>query len=186
MPAWNVPVYADIEGSFLLQVVRVRGKPVQLAGDNDRVRILALARELAQAAKTPRAASAEALMLLPPPPPLEVVEEDSRDVVTDRDEQPSGSTATLEQHADGITITVPPLGFRSFIRYPLLILVPAVLAVLTVWIAARSGPAVAREGLVGLFTFDGSFMAWLCALILTVVLAYVLSRPAQLTARRAY
>jgi hypothetical protein len=183
MPAWNLPVYANIEGSFLLQVVLVRGGSIQLAGDSDRVRMLALAGELARRAKVLRAASAEALMIPLPHSSLEVVEEDSRDVVADRDGQPGGSTAIVEQHADGLTITIPALRLRRFVREPPFYFILGVLAMLTVWIAASSAPAVAREGLVGLFTSAGSILPWLCTLFVMTVLVHVLSRRAQISAR---
>jgi hypothetical protein len=182
VPAQNVPGYTDVEDGFLLQVVRDRGRPVTLAGDNDRVRLLALAGELARRAKVLRAASADSLMLAPPSP-LDVVEEVSREVVADRDEQPAGSTAILEQHADGVTITVPPLGLRGFIKDRSFAGSLLVGVILTAFIAVGATPAVARDGIVGLFTFTGSIVLWPCALFVTVMLAYFLSRGARLSAR---
>jgi hypothetical protein len=182
VPAGNVPGYTDVEGGFLLQVVRDRGGPLTLAGDNDCVRLLALAGELARRAKVLRASSAESLMLAAPSP-LDVVEEDSRDLVADRDEQPDGSTAILEQHADGVTIAVPPLGLRGFIKDRSFAGSLLVGVILTAFIAAGAAPTVARDGIVGLFTFTGSIVLWPCALFAMVMLAYFLSRGARLSAR---
>jgi hypothetical protein len=181
-PAWNVPHLADVEGSFLLHLVRVRGRPVRLAGDNDRVRLLALAVELAHRAKAVRAASGEALMM-PPPSPLEVLEEDSRDVVSDRNEQPAGSRVVLEHHADGVTITVPSLWVRGCLKEPTVPVCLGLFVALAAWIAYGSATAVARHGLVGVLTFEGSIMPWLLALFVTLMLTYLLMRGAQLSAR---
>jgi hypothetical protein len=161
--------------------MRRRGGPVRLAGEHDRVRLLVLAGELARCAKALRATAAKALML-PTPRPLDVIDQESLDVISDRDEQPAGSTTTLERHADGVTIAVPPLGCRGFLKEPGLIAL-GLLAALNAWIAVGSAAAVRRDGLVGVFTFEGSILVWPLVLFVTLMLTYELGRRAQLSAR---
>jgi hypothetical protein len=182
VPAGNVTHYEGAEGSFVLQAVRVRGGPVSLAGNDERVPLLALAGELARRGKAPRAASAEALML-PPPTVLEVVEEESRSVVAERDEQPALSSAILQHHADGVTITVPPLGLRGFLVQPVFLTNLVLIVALAAWIAVGAAPAVARVGFVGLFTFKGAIMPWMLEIFVLLATAHVFSRRAQLSAR---
>jgi hypothetical protein len=178
-PAWNVPGYGAIEGSFLLRLIRLRGGPLLLAGDEDRARLLVLAHELARRAKVARAAAAD----IPVLPPVEVVEENSLDLVSDRYEQPPGSTATLEQHADGVTITVPALGLHALVQQPALLMLALLLAASFTWITATVVPAAARAGLSGVFARDPSMIAWPVALVFTPVLAHLLSRRAELSSR---
>ena len=78
--------------------------------------------------------------MLPPPTVLEVVEEESRSVVFERDEQPALSSAILEHHADGVTITVPPLGLRGFLVQPIFLINLVLIVALAAWIAVGSAP----------------------------------------------
>jgi hypothetical protein len=180
VPAWNVPGFVEVEGGFLLQLTRMRGKPILLAGDDDRGRLLGLANELARRAIAARGAAFEALTV---PPLVEVVEEESRDVVSDRDEQPAGSTATLEQHDDGVTITVPPTGMQGLLEDQAILPVLAIAVALTTWIAVATARAVAESGPVGVFTFEGAYIAWPGVLILAANVASAFRRSGQLEAR---
>ena len=182
VPAGNVTHYEGVEGSFVLQAVRVRGGRVSLAGNDERVLLLAFAGELVRLGKAPRAASAETLML-PPPTVLEVVEEESRSVVTEREEQPALSSAILEHHADGVTITIPPLGLRGFLVQPVLLINLVLIVALAAWIAVGSAPAVARVGFVGLVTFNGAIVPWMLEIFVILATAHVFSRRAQLSVR---
>jgi hypothetical protein len=181
-PAWNVRELADFEGSFVLQVVRVRGNPILIAGKDDRIWLLNLADDLARRAKAARDSSADAL-LQAPLLPVEVVEEFSRDVVSDRALQPAGSKATLEQHADGVTITLPPPGLKGLIPQPALTVILTIVIVSIGWIVVTSVLTVPRDGLRGLITSPGSAIAWPIAVAFTPWLVFSLICKAQLSAR---
>ena len=181
-PAGNEPAFAGKQGTFLLQLVPVHGKPVWLGGDDDRDRLRAVAEMLSGAAKGRRAALAEAHMAAWPPP-LAVVEECPRDVIVDREVQPRESTAILEHSGDGLTITIPPFGLRRIVEDRGVASILVIIAGMSAWFAAYAPQAVARDGLFGLFSFKGSMLTVPPALVLTLILAGVLSRRAELSVR---
>ena len=183
VPAGNEPAFAGTQGTFLLQLVPVRGKAVWLGGDDDRDRLRAVAEMLAGAAKKHRAALAEA-HILPAPPMLEVVEECPRDVIVDRDLQPRQSTAILERSGDQVTITIPPFGLRRLVEDRGAASVLLITGGFSAWFALYAPQAVAVDGLFGLFSFKGSILTLPPVLVLTLVLAHVLSRRAELSVRK--
>jgi hypothetical protein len=182
VPARNVAGFEVVNGGFLLIARRARGGPVRLAGDEDRDRLLALAAEVARRTGRSPADSDEAWVGSLP----KVVEENDRGAVVDRDHPPAGSTAILKHHADGVTITIPRQRFSDFIHDPHgpgLVSILVVVVLLAGWIAFGSAPAIARNGIIGLFAFEGALLAWPVALVPVVLLTSVLGRQAEISTR---
>ena len=111
--------------------------------------LLALAGDLARRSKGLRVDWND---LLTPPLPIEVVEEAPRGVIVDRERQPPGSTATVEQHPDGVTITIPSLNWGELFRGPGFTIALAIVIVLWAWIITDAVQAAAQNGHVVLFT----------------------------------
>ncbi len=181
-PALNVREFINVESGFVLQVERMRGAPVLITGDDDRFRLLNLADELDRWAKASAGASAESLAQ-PPRSPVTVVEEASRGVVFDRDKQPKGSRALVEQHADGVTITIPPLGLGGCIQQPKLCLCVLMVSAAIAWIVVTAVLIVPEHGLRGLITTPGSVLALPIAAAFTPLLILRMIAQAQLSAR---
>jgi hypothetical protein len=66
---------------------------------------------------------------------------------------------------------------------PSLAVLLAIVAASIAWIAVSRAPAVERDGLAGMFARDSSMMAWPVVLVMAPLLAAVLSRRAELSAR---
>jgi hypothetical protein len=178
-PAWNAPGLASLERTFLLQAVRFRGQPVRIAGNENRDWLLNLADDLARRAKAARDAAPETL-LQPGLAPLKVVEEISRDLVSERTRQPAHSRATFEEHVDGVTITLPPLGLGGCLAEhgPM-----AVLVIVTVsigWVVVTGFLNVPRAGL---FMWGSALSVGLAALVFIPNLVSSLIDQAKLSAR---
>jgi hypothetical protein len=110
--------------------------------------------------------------------------ENSRDLVSDRDSPPSGSTSVFERHADGVTITIPPTGMQNFLGDRSNFLVLFIAGALIAWIAVGSARAVAQNGPSAVLTFDGACIAWPGALILAASIACTLRRSGRLVVGR--
>jgi hypothetical protein len=175
-----VPGFVEIDDGFLLQIARVNSGPIVLAGDDDRKRLLALASEISGRASAVRASDSEASIAAAP---VEVVEEESRDVVSDRNELPPNSKVIVERHADGVTITVPPAGLRGLLETRLILALVVIAVGLCAWITVAGATAVAKDGFIGVFTFEGALMVWPAVLILAANFVLATRQSGELAAR---
>jgi hypothetical protein len=179
-PAGNEPFFANAEGNFILWLIRKRSVPVRLAGAEDRIRLLALAGDLVRRSKALLSDSEDELTM---PSAIEIVEEPARDVIADRDLQPVGSTAIVEQHSDGVTITIPVRSWEELFSAPGFTIALDIVTGLGSWIVTNTAQAAAQTGHFVLFPRDGTLMAWPCALVSSLVFTHIVSRRAQISAR---
>lgn len=179
-PASNEAAYLNAEGSYLLRLRRHPGAPLQLAGADDRNWLLALAGDLARRSQAFQADWGDLLIMQSS---VKIVEEMPRGVIVDLEVQPSESTAIVEHHHDGVTITIPSQSWRELFRSPAITITLAVIAVLWAWIVINAAQATARNGHFVLFTRDATLVAWAWALMLSLGVTHIVNRRAQLTAQ---